>query len=236
MSALSTIKNALLPNEDDVQDDKVSVAFQKTLDATKLIATWHKKTEIHNSAVNKLLAERGAAAVESDTPTGRQAYDKLGVALAAARAELEISESALQVAQARSADAENALLVARGADDVRLVTRLTRHRSKYVALHAAALAEYTKTFDQLLTATERLAMGFPRQPAPVGAYLDPVSVQELIGLELARIRPIDALQAIPKTPGSTFSSFTNPHTEIPMVEKVQIADQHLIALISKSSK
>jgi hypothetical protein len=236
MSIASTLKNALLPDNDDAQDDKVAVAFQKTLDATKLIANWSQKAERNASTVNKLRAERGEAALETDTPAGRAAFDKIEAALLLAQKELAISESALSTAQARSVDAEAALLVARGADDVRLVTRLTRHRSKYVALHVSAIAEYTKTFDQLLKATERLAMGFPRQPAPVGAYLDPVSIQELIGLELARQRPIDSLDATPKTPGSIFSSFTNPHAEVSMVEKCQIADQHLIALISKVPK
>lgn len=234
MSVLSTVKNALLPNEDDAHDDKVAVAFQKTLDATKLIANWSQKAEKNAGLVNKLLAERATAALETDNPAGRAVYDKLGVALAAARAEVEISESALQVAQARSVEAEAALLVARAGDDVRLVTRLTRHRSKYIALCATAILEYEKTFDKALEATERLAMGFPRQPAPVGCYLDPGSVQQLIRLELARVRPVDSLdRGTPILPGSYFDSFTNPHTEIPMVEKCQIADAHLISLISK---
>jgi hypothetical protein len=235
MASLTSKLLDAIPGLETVEDKAVDLAFEAARAAAALVVTVHTKIEQQTKALRALEATLGAAALAAETGNGSDAdYRKVETSISGARSALARTEAALLASQVRASEAEQALRIARGANDVRLVSRLTRAQLKAATAHADACATYVSTFQTLLEKSLKLANAWPVPPVPQGSNLSPAELSSITALELSRLTPRHALDKTTAIPGAAARSpLRDEFTIESLIAKIETSNAFLVKTIGE---
>jgi hypothetical protein len=226
---MSTLKEKILGIVPGADDAEIATAYSAADADRQIVAKVHGNVERNSKIVNDLRQQVRDAALAVEMGGSDTGLKKLKGQLIPATDALEQSENALVSAQQKADASERALNTARGAGDLRRIKRIVNERRKRAEAFSEAANAYVSTGLALLKANAKIVQGWPlANPAPRGALLYDDEMAEEIGYFLASLNPHDSLSAAPRMPGSVFTSFRNSFEEIPLIQKVQQADDFIV--------